>query len=775
MSDKDKKKPEAGADAGDERTVFAPPGSMPPVPTPRDAGFIGDSEVAGATPPDPAEQATVIAGPPEEPATVIAGPPVQDPAGGAQATERSDPIEPATVIAGPPTAEGEGAAKAPPRASEPEKTTVAAPPLPPADPAPPASEPPPVTAAGTSTPFVAREAQKIQVGDVLNHIFEVKRFLARGGMGEVFEGCNVNTDERVAIKVMLPALAAEEKVVAMFRKEARTLTKLQHEALVSYRVLAQEPQLGVLYIVTEFIEGVSLGDALGTVQRSPDDLRGLLLRLASGLGAAHKLGAIHRDISPDNVLLPNGDVHQAKIIDFGIAKDLDASSATIVGDGFAGKLNYVAPEQLGDFGREVGPWTDVYSLALVILAVAGGKAVNMSGSLVDAIDKRRKGPDLSAAPDGLRHVLEAMLRPDPKDRLRSMDDVIAMLGGQVTTSPPPLGYAPQMTAPPSYAPPGSVPPAPAPGAAGGGGGSRGLIIGGAIAAAVVLAGGGWYYMRGMPTPPVVNGVGPANGVGPVSPPADPVAAARTAINSVLPSVTCTWLDIANVSGGGQGVQVAMRGVAGDARAAEAELAQALTRAGVVNARVDFGDVAPITQAGCAALDTYRQVRANSDYHLSVAQPRFPMVPQPPGSAYAGQLAANAVINFSFGNLQGDFAVLGIEPSGVISLPIPDRADFDARLAQSVNGRPITDEGGDRYRLNIDLDHEGWSGIILITGQGPFPQEIAAPPVGARGPNWQQQFLAMAADRGWRVEMVWFESVNRASERDNGSTLDNRRP
>src|SRR5690606_14260573 len=201
-----------------------------------------------------------------------------------------------------------------------------------ADPAAPA----PQMTAGLSN-FIPREAARsIKVGDVLNSIFEVKRFIARGGMGEVFEGTNVNTDERVAIKVMLPAMAADEKVVAMFRKEARTLTKLQHEALVSYRVLAQEPQLGVLYIVTEFIEGVELCDMLGKVERTPEELAGLLRRLASGLGAAHKLGAIHRDMSPDNVLLAGGDVHQAKIIDFGIAKDLDASSATIVGDGFAG-------------------------------------------------------------------------------------------------------------------------------------------------------------------------------------------------------------------------------------------------------------------------------------------------------------------------------------------------------------------------------------------------------------------------------------------------------
>ena len=280
-----------------------------------------------------------------------------------------------------------------------------------------------------------KDAVGIKVGDVLNHIFQVDRFLGRGGMGEVFVGCNVNTDEKVAIKVMLPALASDEKVIAMFRKEARTLTKLNHPALVQYRVLAQEPQLHVLYIVTDFIEGTNLGVALGTIKPSPDELAGLLRRLASGLAAAHALGAIHRDMSPDNVILENDDIHEATIIDFGIAKDLDASSATIVGDGFAGKLNYVAPEQLGDFGREVGPWTDVYSLGLVILAVAQGKNVDMSGSLVDAIDKRRKGPDISAIPDNLRPLVHAMLRPDPKERPRSMADVLAMLEGARIPSP----------------------------------------------------------------------------------------------------------------------------------------------------------------------------------------------------------------------------------------------------------------------------------------------------------------------------------------------------
>jgi serine/threonine-protein kinase len=144
----------------------------------------------------------------------------------------------------------------------------------------------------------------------------------------------------------------------------------------------------------------------------------------------------------------------------------------------------------------------------------------------------------------------------------------------------------------------------------------------------------------------------------------------------------------------------------------------------------------------------------------VAQPRFEMMMQPPGLPYAGENAANAVIDFDFGTAGGDFAVLGIEPSGVITTLIPSRNDFQAALAQSVNGRPITDLGNGRYRLNIDLDHEGWSGIILVSGQGPFVPDLIAPPIGSRGPSWQQQFLGAAGQGNWRVEMVWFESVNR---------------
>ncbi|SFJ95482.1 serine/threonine-protein kinase [Caulobacter sp. UNC279MFTsu5.1] len=277
----------------------------------------------------------------------------------------------------------------------------------------------------------------LPVGFVLNGIYEIKRFIARGGMGEVYEGANVNAEERVAVKVILPHLAADPKVQALFRKEAKTLTSLAHPALVQYRVLAREPRKDLLYIVTDFIDGEPLTNLIGRHPPTTGELVMLTRRLAEGLHAAHSHGAIHRDISPENVLLPDGLLSRAKIIDFGIAKSMEIGAQTVVGDGFAGKLGYVAPEQFGDFDRRIGPWTDIYSLALVVLALAGGRAPNMGTTLVEAIDRRRAGADMTAVPPLLQPLFARMLSPDPRSRPQTMAEVISALDAlDVPLEPP---------------------------------------------------------------------------------------------------------------------------------------------------------------------------------------------------------------------------------------------------------------------------------------------------------------------------------------------------
>lgn len=559
----------------------------------------------------------------------------------------------------------------------------------------------------------------IKPGDVLNHMFGVRRFLARGGMGEVFEGTNLATDERVAIKVMLPGLAADPAVIALFKREAQTLTRLHHEAVVQYRVLAMEPELGVLYIVTEYIDGTNLSDVLRSLAASPAELGALLRRLASGLAAAHRLGAIHRDVSPDNVLLGGGELARAKLIDFGIAKDLDPGTATIVGDGFAGKLGYVAPEQLGDFARTLGPWTDVYSLGLVILAVARGADLGLGGSLVDAVDKRRQGLDLSAVPLPLRHVVERMVRPNPADRLQDMDAVLAALD----TAEVPGAVRPRV---PLWA----------------------IGVAAAVVLAVLIA--VWLTRSSDAPEPVATTAPTANG--------SAVQRARNAIDASLPSVGCIWLSIVDVAERSGGVAVTLTGVAGDPARAMDEISRTLAAQQIPARGIDSSEVSSITQSGCAALDAYRQIRATGPNRLSVPQRRFEIQPQPATRIYPARNAAKAVILISIADPERDFALLGIAPSGKIDMLFPNRAAFLQQLRASVDDEPIKDLGDDRYRLQVEVDHVGWSGLLLVTGKGPFDTAVLAPPLGDRGADWRDRVATLAGERGWRTDMIWFQSV-----------------
>jgi serine/threonine-protein kinase len=256
-------------------------------------------------------------------------------------------------------------------------------------------------------------------GVQLNGIYQIEKLLAMGGMGEVYKASVVHTGDPVAVKVIRPDLTENEDVIALFRKEASALHTLYHEAIVRYFVFSKDPILNRSYLAMEFVEGEPLSAILTREALQADTVLKLARRLACGLNAAHEQVIFHRDVSPDNIIIQNGDVECAKIIDFGIARSTKPDSHTIIGSGFAGKYNYVSPEQLGLFGADVRAQSDIYSLGLV-LAEAAGHRIDMNGNQVEIIEKRRKVPDLSAFEPRLRFLLEKMLQPDPTLRPESM-------------------------------------------------------------------------------------------------------------------------------------------------------------------------------------------------------------------------------------------------------------------------------------------------------------------------------------------------------------------
>ncbi|VIO76354.1 Serine/threonine-protein kinase PrkC [Bradyrhizobium ivorense] len=257
---------------------------------------------------------------------------------------------------------------------------------------------------------------RLSPGTRLNGIYEIDSMIGAGGMGEIYKSHEIQTGTAVAIKMLLPEMSENEAALALFRREASALHYLMHDAIVRYFVFTVEPTLQRPYLAMEFVDGQSLADMLSGGPLSFEALRRLMRRVASGLNAAHERGITHRDVSPDNIIVPRSDVARAKIIDFGIARSTQLNDATIIGSGFAGKHNYVSPEQVGLFGGDVTGKSDVYSFGLVLFHALTGTKLDMGGTQFQLVEKRRRVPDLGAVDARIRPLLERMLQPDPAAR-----------------------------------------------------------------------------------------------------------------------------------------------------------------------------------------------------------------------------------------------------------------------------------------------------------------------------------------------------------------------
>lgn len=336
----------------------------------------------------------------------------------------NDPTNPGVPDAEVPKTDVPPAADATAAAPAPATVPPAPAPLPPAAPSP--------VSAVKVTGIAASDGPKkpattVTTGTLIMGTYEIEQLINSGGMGEVYRGRNIHNGEPVAIKIVLPSLAHDPKIVALFQKESTTLSRLSHEAIVRYHVFTVDPTIGRPCMVMEFVSGTAMSDRIEQGPMVAEDVRVMLRRVASGLDKAHRAGVVHRDLSPDNVILEEGMVEHAKLIDFGIAKSTAMGAGTLLQGQFAGKFNWVAPEQLGAFGGVVDGRSDIYSLALVTAGASRGEVLQMGASIVDAVGKRSSVPDLTGVDASLVPLLTWMLQPDPGQRPENMARVIAAL------------------------------------------------------------------------------------------------------------------------------------------------------------------------------------------------------------------------------------------------------------------------------------------------------------------------------------------------------------
>ncbi len=340
-------------------------------------------------------------------------------------------------------------------------------------------------APGTATDLPgAGNGEEIGPGFVLSHTYEIAELIGHGGMGTVYRARHLDLGTEHAIKIVSPEHAADERILGLFRREAESLRRVRHDAVVSHDGVIRDEH-GRLYLVMEYVRGPSLAEVTASAPLGAGDAERLFERIALGLQAAHDKGIVHRDLSPDNIILCDGDVAKAKIIDFGIARDLQPGTRTLIGSDFAGKCGYASPEQLGLFGGAVDHRSDIYSLGLV-MAKALGQRIDAGRTLAEAVEKRQAPPDLTGVPEPWRTRLSAMLRPDPADRpasLRAMADAGTALEAPASRPPSAGGHG------------GRSRPAPT-----GGGGRKGLVLGLAALLLAGLAGGGYWFLAGGPDP-----------------------------------------------------------------------------------------------------------------------------------------------------------------------------------------------------------------------------------------------------------------------------------
>ncbi|WP_135459124.1 serine/threonine-protein kinase [Mycobacterium sp. DL99] len=187
--------------------------------------------------------------------------------------------------------------------------------------------------------------------------YELRGVLGRGGMAEVHDGWDTRLSRPVAVKLLYPALAADEVTRRRFENEARAAAALNHPNIVAVHDSGEDR--GTPYIVMERLPGPTLAEEIAAGPLSADRVRWVLADLLGALTAAHEAGILHRDIKPGNVLITASGT--AKLADFGIAKT-DGAAHTRVGMVF-GTANYLSPQRIT--GRPASPSDDLYALGVL--------------------------------------------------------------------------------------------------------------------------------------------------------------------------------------------------------------------------------------------------------------------------------------------------------------------------------------------------------------------------------------------------------------------------
>jgi serine/threonine protein kinase/tetratricopeptide (TPR) repeat protein len=286
--------------------------------------------------------------------------------------------------------------------------------------------------------------------DLLAERFRIVRFLAKGGMGEVYEAEDLELRTRVAIKTIRPEIAGVPHALDRFKREVHLAKQVTHPNVCRIFDLFRHrdpssPDSNAIFVSMELLRGRTLAERIKETGRlSPEEVLQLLRQIVPALGAAHAAGILHRDLKPGNILLEparDGGI-RAVITDFGLAWSLDSNAEaplTRSGQPGFGTPEYMSPEQIE--GKEITPASDLYSLGLVIYQmVTGAKAFGGDTPLFAALRRMTEAPPppseiVPEAGSQWDFLVSRCLNPDPKQRFASAHQLTEMLEASAKDPP----------------------------------------------------------------------------------------------------------------------------------------------------------------------------------------------------------------------------------------------------------------------------------------------------------------------------------------------------